>query len=94
STVLLGMVIFHSEEMSRAQDILLVVLTMGFIIGIWGNGLFGIINFTNWVRHRAIIIINLILNSLSTSRICFLILMLIESFLLVLSVHPHSIGPF
>lgn len=85
--------IFHSEEMSSAQDnIVLLILAAELVIGIWVNGLIGIVNCINWVRHRKISVIYLILISLFVSRICFLIMLLIDSLLQVLSSNRYSTG--
>lgn len=86
-------IIIRSEEMPRTQDcIFLITLTVEIITGILGNGLIGVVNCIDWVRHRKLNFINCILTGLSLTRICFFITILADSFLTVFSADVHGFG--
>lgn len=55
-----------------------------WMIGIWGNGFIVPVNCSGWLKKRAVSLTEVILVSLATSRICFLCVIYMDGFIMVL----------
>lgn len=60
------------------------LITGEWMIGIWGNGFIVSVNCSGWLKKRAVSLTEVILVSLATSRICFLYVIYMDGFIMVL----------
>ena len=49
----------------------MLLITGAWMIGIWGNRFIVLVNYSGWLKKRAVSLTDVILVSLATSRICF-----------------------
>ncbi|XP_010944728.1 taste receptor type 2 member 7-like [Camelus dromedarius] len=67
----------------KVENTLILIAVGEFSLGILGNVFIGLVNFVDWIKHRKIASIDLILTSLAISRISLLCIILLDCFILV-----------
>ncbi|XP_014438150.1 taste receptor type 2 member 8-like [Tupaia chinensis] len=65
------------------KDILVIILTAEFLIGILGNGYIGLVNWISWIKKKKISSIDYILINLAISRICLIGAMVLNAIFLI-----------
>uniref|UniRef100_A0A673U054 Taste receptor type 2 n=2 Tax=Suricata suricatta TaxID=37032 RepID=A0A673U054_SURSU len=70
---------------STVEVTYLILIAGELTVGIWGNGFIVLVNCTGWLQRKDVSMIDIILVSLATSRICLLCVISIDGFLLLLS---------
>ena len=69
---------------SEGQSISMLIAAGEFSLGILGNAFIGLVNCVDWIKHKKIASIDLILTSLAISRISLLCIILLDCYILVL----------
>ena len=63
----------------------MLLITGAWMIGIWGNRFIVLVNYSGWLKKRAVSLTDVILVSLATSRICFFVCVIyMDGFIMVL----------
>lgn len=68
----------------------MLLITGSWMIGIWGNRFIVLVNYSGWLKKRAVSLTDVILVSLATSRICFFGVLYIWMVLLWYSFQIHT----
>ncbi|XP_057560113.1 taste receptor type 2 member 7 [Hippopotamus amphibius kiboko] len=76
----------------EVEGTLMLIAAGEFSLGILGNAFIGLVNCVDWIKHRKIASIDLILTSLAISRITLLCVILLDCFILVLYPDVYAAG--
>ncbi|KAM5174162.1 LOW QUALITY PROTEIN: taste receptor type 2 member 42 [Callospermophilus lateralis] len=69
----------------------LILSIAELIIGMLGNAFIGAVNCLEWVKNRKISLADCIITCLTVSRFCYLLVVLFDSYIIVLSPHPYGL---
>ncbi|XP_007956425.1 taste receptor type 2 member 9 [Orycteropus afer afer] len=77
---------------STTEVIYMILIAGEFAVGIWGNGFIVLVNCIGYLKRRDISLVDIILVSLASSRICFLCAIYLDGFVMVLFPDVYTDG--
>uniref|UniRef100_A0A673TNR6 Taste receptor type 2 n=1 Tax=Suricata suricatta TaxID=37032 RepID=A0A673TNR6_SURSU len=78
--------------LSIVEGLLIFIAVSESILGVLGNGFIGLVNCTDCVKNKKFSMIDFILTGLATSRICLILIIIVDGFIKIFSPDMYSSG--
>ncbi|XP_039078040.1 taste receptor type 2 member 10 [Hyaena hyaena] len=78
--------------LSVVEGLLICIAVSQSILGVLGNGFIGFVNCIDCVKNKKVSMIDFILTGLATSRICLILIIIVDGFIRIFSPDMYSSG--